>query len=75
MNSVATSTDTALAPAIELVGVTKRYGSRTILDDVTLKIPLGKTTVLLGPSGTGKSTLIRLAVGLTRPEVGDVFAL
>ncbi len=63
------------APAIELVGVTKRYGQRTILDDVSLQIPRGKTTVLLGPSGTGKSTLIRLAVGLTTPEEGDVFAL
>ncbi|MCP4501652.1 MAG: ATP-binding cassette domain-containing protein [Deltaproteobacteria bacterium] len=67
--------DAQLAPAIELVGVTKRYGKNVILDDVSVKMPSGKTTVLLGPSGTGKSTLIRLAVGLSRPEEGKVFAL
>lgn len=63
------------APAIELVGVTKRYGERAVLDDVTLAIPRGETTVLLGPSGTGKSTLLRLAVGLAQPDAGDVYAL
>lgn len=63
------------APAVELVGVTKRFGDRPVLDDVTLAIPRGETTVLLGPSGTGKSTLLRLAVGLARPDAGEVYAL
>lgn len=62
-------------PALELVGVTKRYGDRVILDDVSVEVPRGKTTVLLGPSGTGKSTLLRLAVGLTAPDEGTVRAL
>lgn len=61
--------------AIRFEGVTKRFGDRVILDEVTLGIPRGKTTVLLGPSGTGKSTLIRLAVGLMRPEGGRVVVL
>jgi phospholipid/cholesterol/gamma-HCH transport system ATP-binding protein len=62
-------------PAIELVGVTKRYGERVVLDDVSLRVPRGQTTVLLGPSGTGKSTLLRLAVGLVHPDAGRVLAL
>ena len=61
--------------AIELSHVTKAYGDRVILDDVSMRVPRGKTTVLLGPSGTGKSTLIRLAVGLAAPNDGQVFAL
>jgi phospholipid/cholesterol/gamma-HCH transport system ATP-binding protein len=61
--------------ALELRGVTKRFGDRTVLDDVSLAVPRGETTVLLGPSGTGKSTLIRLAVGLDRPDSGQVIAL
>jgi phospholipid/cholesterol/gamma-HCH transport system ATP-binding protein len=61
--------------ALELVAVTKRYGERAVLDDVSLGVPRGETTVLLGPSGTGKSTLLRLAVGLARPDSGTVYAL
>lgn len=61
--------------AIRFEGVTKRFGDRVVLDDVSFGIPKGKTTVLLGPSGTGKSTLIRLAVGLMRPEAGRVVVL
>jgi phospholipid/cholesterol/gamma-HCH transport system ATP-binding protein len=58
--------------AIELAGVTKRYGDRVILDEVDLAIPTGQTSVLLGPSGTGKSTLLRLVVGLEGCEEGTV---
>jgi phospholipid/cholesterol/gamma-HCH transport system ATP-binding protein len=79
VNDVANVTDETTevqdAPAIELVGVTKRFGDKAPLDDVSLRIPRGATTVLLGPSGTGKSTLIRLAVGLAEPTEGQVFAL
>lgn len=65
----------ANAPAIELVAVTKRFGAKVVLDDVTLAIPRGQTTALLGPSGTGKSTLLRLATGLARPDAGVVRVL
>jgi phospholipid/cholesterol/gamma-HCH transport system ATP-binding protein len=61
--------------AVELVGVTKRFGPRVVLDDVSVAMPRGKTTVLLGPSGTGKSTLLRLATGLLRPDAGKVYSL
>ncbi|MEB3328663.1 MAG: ABC transporter ATP-binding protein [Candidatus Sericytochromatia bacterium] len=53
--------------------VTKRFGSQTVLDDVTLEIPQGQTTVIIGPSGTGKSVFIKLLVGLLRPEAGEIW--
>ena len=71
-------TTTSPAPssaAIELVGVTKRFGARAVLDDVSMRVAAGRTTVLLGPSGTGKSTLLRLATGLLPPDVGVVRTL
>lgn len=67
--------DAGAAPAIELRGVTKRFGAKVVLDDVDLEIPRGRTTALLGPSGTGKSTLLRLATGLARPDAGVVRVL
>jgi phospholipid/cholesterol/gamma-HCH transport system ATP-binding protein len=61
--------------AIELIHVTKRFGDRVILNDVNLVIARGRTTALLGPSGTGKSTVLRLATGLLAPEQGRVKTL
>ena len=70
------TTSSSMAPsAIELIGVTKRFGDRAVLENVDLRILAGRTTVLLGPSGTGKSTLLRLATGLLRPEGGVVKTL
>lgn len=67
--------DGRVTAAIDLVGVTKRFGTRVVLDNVTLAIARGRTTVILGPSGTGKSTLLRLATGLLAPEAGTVYTL
>lgn len=64
-----------MSAAIELRHITKRFGDRVILDDVDLVIERGRTTVLLGLSGTGKSTLLRLATGLLAPEAGTVLSL
>lgn len=50
----------------------KRLGGRTVLDGVTLKIEEGGTFALLGPSGTGKSVLLKHVVGLFDPDGGDV---
>ncbi|MDP2339791.1 MAG: ATP-binding cassette domain-containing protein [Deltaproteobacteria bacterium] len=69
------TTTATTTPAIELKGVTKRFGPRAVLDDVSLAIERGRTTVILGPSGTGKSTLLRLATGLLAPEAGTVSTL
>ncbi|MBM4281199.1 MAG: ATP-binding cassette domain-containing protein [Deltaproteobacteria bacterium] len=65
----------ARSAAIELVGVTRRFSARAVLDDVNVAIAAGRTTVLLGPSGTGKSTLLRLATGLLSPDAGVVRTL
>jgi spermidine/putrescine transport system ATP-binding protein len=52
--------------------VTKRFGSFTALDDVTLEIEHGKTFSLLGPSGCGKTTLLRMAAGFEAPDQGRI---
>ena len=52
--------------------VTKRIGSITAIDDVSLSIPDGEFIVLLGPTGAGKTTLLRLIAGLERPAAGSV---
>lgn len=63
------------ASAISFSGITKRFGARVVVEDLALDVPRGKTTVLLGPSGTGKSTLLRIATGLMRPDAGRVHVL
>ena len=57
---------------IEVRDVTKSFGGTVVLDRVTATIADGRTTVLLGPSGGGKSTLLRVMNGLIQPESGDV---
>jgi phospholipid/cholesterol/gamma-HCH transport system ATP-binding protein len=58
---------------IELFEVTKAFGALKVLDGVTCRIPRGEITVLMGPSGTGKSVTLRHIVGLLPPDRGDVF--
>jgi sulfate/thiosulfate transport system ATP-binding protein len=58
--------------SIEIRKVTKRFGSFTALDDVSLEIPDGSLTAVLGPSGSGKSTLLRIVAGLERPDAGEI---
>ena len=60
-------------PVIELVDVHKSFGSVSVLDGVTVRIPRGEITVLMGPSGTGKSVALRHIVGLLLPDSGDVY--
>ena len=57
---------------IEINAVVKSFGSHTVLDGVTASIPRGEITVIMGPSGTGKSVLLRHIVGLLLPDSGDV---
>lgn len=56
--------------ALQMRGITKRFGELAALDRVDLDIERGKTTVLLGPSGSGKSTLLRSINLLEKPEEG-----
>lgn len=58
--------------AIEVKGLTKSFGSSRIWEDVTLDIPAGEFSVLLGPSGTGKSVFLKPLIGLLRPERGSI---
>jgi ABC-type polar amino acid transport system ATPase subunit len=52
--------------------VTKRFGPRTILDNISLTIPSGETVALIGPSGGGKSTLLRCLNGLNTFDAGEI---
>ena len=57
---------------IEVDGVTKRYGDTDALCDVSVNVPDGSLTALLGPSGGGKTTLLRVIAGLEAPDTGGV---
>jgi sulfate transport system ATP-binding protein len=58
--------------SIEIKGVGKKYGDFVALDDVSLSIPTGQLTALLGPSGGGKSTLLRIIAGLDKADAGSI---
>ncbi len=57
---------------IEIEGLTFLRGERAIYDDVTIRIPRGKITAIMGPSGTGKTTLLKLIGGQIRPDAGRI---
>lgn len=61
--------------AVRTEALTKRYGNRVALRDLTLTIPQGEVFGLLGPNGAGKTTAVRLLLGLTRPTEGDGWVL
>ncbi|MBT9385826.1 ABC transporter ATP-binding protein [Pseudooceanicola sp. CBS1P-1] len=58
------------APAIEVRGLTKSFGGRRVVDDVTLNVARGEIAGFLGPNGSGKTTTIRLMCGLLTPDAG-----
>src|ERR1700723_2825273 len=60
-------------PIISLRGVTKSFGSHTVLEDITFDVPKGRITAILGPSGTGKSVLLKNILGLLVPERGQIW--
>ena len=59
---------------LEFKNITKKYGKKTALDDITLSVPRGAIVGLLGPNGSGKTTLLKLATGLLQPTKGEVLA-
>jgi ABC-2 type transport system ATP-binding protein len=61
--------------AIETSGLTRRFGSRTAVDDVDLRVPRGSAFGYLGPNGAGKTTLIRMLLGLTDTTSGTMSLL
>ncbi|MGD1912907.1 MAG: ABC transporter ATP-binding protein [Rivularia sp. (in: cyanobacteria)] len=60
-------------PLIELKGVSKSFGSNKILDKVDFTIYQGDALGIIGPSGTGKSTILRIIAGLTPPDEGEIY--
>ena len=56
-----------MSPAVDLQGLTKRYGARLALDGLTLSLAAGIFVALLGPNDAGKSTLFQLLTGLCAP--------
>ena len=58
--------------AIQLDGVTKRFGSHTAVDDISLNIEKGEFFSLLGPSGCGKTTTLRMLAGFEQPSEGEI---
>jgi phospholipid/cholesterol/gamma-HCH transport system ATP-binding protein len=58
---------------IVIEGLSKRFGKKQVLKDLSLVIPRGKTTVILGGSGAGKTTLMRLLIALDEPTSGHIY--
>ena len=56
--------------ALQLTGLTKRFGATTAMDDVRLTVPSGSFYGVVGPNGAGKTTTLSMATGLLRPDAG-----
>ncbi|MFF7776507.1 ABC transporter ATP-binding protein [Streptomyces tanashiensis] len=73
--STTSAADGSPTAAVQVRGVSKRYGDRQAVDDVSLEIHRGEFFGLLGPNGAGKSTLIEIMEGLRRADTGTVTVL
>ena len=58
--------------AVQLSGLTRRYGAHVAVDGLTLTVPQGELTILLGPSGCGKTTTLRMIAGFVPPSAGRI---
>jgi phospholipid/cholesterol/gamma-HCH transport system ATP-binding protein len=61
------------SPLIEIKGISKKFGQKAILDNIDLTIHEGEALVIIGPSGTGKSTILRIIAGLLSPDSGEIY--
>ena len=60
-------------PLIELKGISKKFGNQVVLDAVDLTVYRGEALAIIGPSGTGKSTILRVMAGLLAPDAGEIY--
>lgn len=67
---MAIDTPTTTTAAVDVRGLTKRYGRRTVIDDIDVHVPTGTVTGLIGPNGAGKTTLMGMLLGLVSPSAG-----
>jgi len=65
--------DQASEAIISIKDLTKSFGSHTVLEDMSFDIPRGKISAIMGPSGTGKSVLLKHIIGLLKPDKGEVW--
>ncbi|GAB4226554.1 MAG: ABC transporter ATP-binding protein [Stanieria sp.] len=70
---MAANLDQPREPLIELKGVSKSFGNNVILDQIDLTIWKGEALVIIGPSGTGKSTILRIIAGLLPSDAGEIY--
>src|SRR5688572_28689393 len=63
------------SPAVWCSGLRKRYGRQTAVDDVSFSVARGEVLRLLGPNGAGKISVIKMLLGLVRPDAGEVLLL
>ncbi|MGV3493295.1 MAG: ATP-binding cassette domain-containing protein [Ramlibacter sp.] len=63
------------APLFDARHLTKRYGSTTVVDDLSFEIAPGECLGVIGPNGAGKTTTIRMCLGLTQPDAGEIHAM
>ena len=68
------TTETAVElPAIEFRNVSLNFDGQPVLKDISFKLAQGEMIMVLGESGSGKSVLLRLAIGLLQPDAGQIF--
>ena len=73
LEGIAPGSEMIAAPAIEFRDVSIAFDDRPLLDRISFTVPRGGMKVLVGPSNCGKSTIIRLAIGLLKPDSGQIF--
>lgn len=71
--SVSGNIPARLTREVSLRHVNFAYGERPVLRDVSLSIPVGQLTLLIGPSGAGKTSILDLVIGLVRPQAGEIW--
>jgi len=60
------------APVLEVTDVVKSYGDNTVLDGISFQVRRGETKIIIGASGSGKSTILKLIMGLEKPDKGSI---